>query len=973
MHDQSASKSTTSHWLWLLGVAVALSACSVDKGKYEFVPDDQFNAMANAGNSSGGDGTGGGANGHGHGGGMSSDAGAAGETSEPPADCTLGEHFCSADGHLLTCKAGTPPAFDKGVDCGSADLCSETQGICLKCSPGEFQCSGATLQQCNIFGSAFEDSALCDSKTACIASGQKGYCVRCKAASVSCESVSVKTTTSLADDDVYAANRLLTCNIDGSGTDTSQVCEADQEFCNAAGKTCTRCAPGAFFCDGATLNLCDTDGQNYSFKATCQSSVLCDAANGACKTPACNVGQFQCDDAGGLQACDRGGNWQRLDTCASKAQCDINGAYYGGRCQPCLPGSNSCVGGDIQGCVNVQAQNTPYTYQSCAAGMCTTSVNGATCGQCKVGTIQCAQGNPAYSLCLSPTTYSYNSCPTGQVCNPAAVRDSTAPRCVTCTPGTFSCDNTGILSKCADDGSGYTVAENCQASMKQCDAGRGLCVQAFPGYYGCEDNGDLTLYGYDSNHALTHSLVEHCASKNLCDQYRGSCRKTSCAVGETTCSGGDVYSCDTGDSRRRTGTHCATTTRCQDGFGCVKTLAIAAGDAHTCAVVAGSDAVEGAKGYMLCWGANESGQLGDGSAILSDSKEARQVLITNSDNNGAAKETILNAFFTGVCAGKNFTCGDIAGDNDMSIVACWGSNEQGQLGANLPDPGPYNSPFAPVSDGTSANNNGLLLRDVTCGSEFACALGADGTAYCWGANESGQQGTGSVGTNSLSATAIDGHLFTQLSAGARHVCGIQSDNTVWCWGDNSKGQLGTGDKKSVATPVLVGNLSAATDRPLALGNDFSLALSTAKASKSPFSWGSNLFGQLGNGTNGDALEAGPLSGLSTALLGDSGTLYAGSTSEHACARIGDTLQCWGANVFGELGDKTTVDSNNPVLVLDGKTDATKLAPGAHSVAVGGRHTCAINAKGDVMCWGANHHYQLGSSALTPQRTPLRGY
>ncbi len=500
-------------------------------------------------------------------------------------------------------------------------------------------------------------------------------------------------------------------------------------------------------------------------------------------------------------------------------------------------------------------------------------------------------------------------------------------------------------------------------------------MQANPGNFACADNGDLQQIGYDNNHVTTSRVVASCGNKNLCEPYSGSCRSGQCVVGETTCSGADVYACDTGDYRRRTGTRCATATRCQDGFGCVKALAIAAGDAHTCAIVAGADANEGDSGYVLCWGANESGQLGNGSAVLSDSKEARQVVVSQSDS-GATNTGphVLAPYFSGLCAGKNFTCADldISGESEKAFVACWGSNAKGQLGVSMADPGPFNAPFGAVTDGSTNSDNGIAMGSVTCGAEFACALGPDGTAYCWGANESGQLGTGSVGLPSIAATAIDGHLFTQLTAGARHVCGVQADGSVYCWGDGSQGQLGSGLTKGSATPTLVGKVSAVADRPLALGNDFTLALA-AKAVKNPFAWGSNHFGQLGTGSLTDSLSPTALTGVATADIGSTGTVYSGSTAEHACARIGDTLQCWGANVFGELGDGSTDDESSPVVVFDGKTTATKVAPGDHSVAVGGRHTCAITVKGDVMCWGANHRYQLGSSVLTPQRTPVRGY
>ncbi|HEX3850972.1 MAG TPA: hypothetical protein VHW01_08395 [Polyangiaceae bacterium] len=995
MNNQLASKQKNSSWLPLLlgslGALLAIGACSVDKSKYSFIPDDEFNATANAGSGNGnGNGNGGGSNPNGgegnpNGGDSGATNGDAGVgntggtgTGGGSGTCTVGERNCTADGHLQTCRAGTPPAFDDGIACGDPGRCSPTQSTCLKCTPGEFQCTNTTLQQCNILGSAFEDTEVCDSKADCVANGQKGYCVRCKPGADSCELAS--TLPNVMSNDPYATNRLVACNVDGSGIDTTQVCEADTAVCSATGKTCTRCTPNAFFCDGPNLQKCNADGSNFDQKASCTSPSLCDPVAGACTAGDCNPGQFQCQDNGDLQSCGRDGKWATIDRCGSKTLCDASQGYQGGRCQKCpSDGSTSCNGNDIQACAPNNGQHIPYTLQTCAAGTCTTSGSNAYCGTCILGSIQCSDNSISYTQCVAGNQYNYNlSCPTGQVCNPAAVQDATLPKCIGCIPGRFTCDQNGVLSKCRDDGSAYAVSQNCSTSNLQCDAGRGACVAAYPGYYSCASNGDVVAYSYNTatnDHSVVNQVVQSCGSQNLCDQYTGSCRGSQCPAGQITCNNGTVYSCDNGQYRQQTNTRCVTNSRCQDGFGCVKTLAIAAGDAHTCAVVAGSDAVEGDPGYVVCWGANESGQLGNGSPLLADSKEARPVVVTNSDDNGtvSSEPLELEPFFVGVCAGKNFTCADIAVDG-QTTVACWGSNEKGQLGVNLPDPGPFNSPFKPIQNTSGTKSDGgLPLTGATCGSEFACALGSDGAAWCWGANDAGQQGTGSIGTDSVAASPVDGHVFTQLSAGARHVCGVQADNTVWCWGDGSFGQLGNGTTMGSATPILVGKVAAVPDRPLALGNDFTLALSTSKASKTPYAWGSNLFGQLGNGTTTSSSSAGPLSGLLTATIADAGTIYSGGTAEHACARIGDTLQCWGANVFGELGDRTTDNNSSPVVAFDGKTAATKLAPGAHSVAVGGRHTCAINANGDVMCWGANHRYQLGSAVLTPQRTPIRGY
>jgi alpha-tubulin suppressor-like RCC1 family protein len=995
-HAERSKTSRKSSWLPLLlgGAFAALAAqsCSVDKGKYTFVPDDQFAAggLNNGGN--GGAANGGGAHAGGaQGGGTSAGNAGGGEANAGEANagdgnagdagapgtgaCTPGEHACTPDGHLQTCQGGPAPAFDAGKACGAAGKCSASLGICLKCVPGEFQCASNVLQQCNIFGSAFEDTEACASVTSCVGSGQKGYCVRCKPGVAACEATLVHVLASPDDSAAYPSNHLVTCNAEGSGTDTSQVCVADSPVCDPVGKSCLNCAPNSLFCDGNGLDQCSADGTNYSFKQNCPTGNTCDAATASCvRLTGCTPGTYQCLSAS-LQSCNRAGQWETLDTCDSKDQCDPSN----GRCQKCVANSYSCVNDAVQRCDFNNGDFKPYVYETCNPGTCvpTGATSFPNC-QPRVGTTSCYDGSPSYTTYLAgaPVT---TQCMKDTVSGVTQVCNSQYGKCAACVPGTYSCENGTLLKQCAADGSAWSVVKDCQVTGQQCDAGRGLCLDAQAGRYFCADNGDVTEVTYDARHNLTSKVIEQCGSKNLCNGYDGTCRRRQCVIGQTTCSGPDVYSCDgTSDRRMRSGTRCSSAARCQDGFGCVKVLGLAAGDAHTCAIVAGADAVEGAPGYVMCWGANESGQLGDGSPLLADSKEPRQVLVSpgpGGQGGGASGSAIprLSNYFSGVCAGKNFTCAELVIPDAAGAgrVACWGSNAKGQLGAAYADPGPYNGPFQGVTD-SAANDKGIDLHGVTCGAEFACALGPDGKPWCWGANESGQLGNGAAGAPGIAAAGIDGFAFTQISAGARHVCASKADGTVWCWGDGSSGQLGTGALKGLATPTLLGTVATAPDRPLALGNDFSLALS-GKASKNPFAWGSNTFGQLTNAGQAPVLSPGVLAGLLSSDLLDTGTLYSGATAEHACARILDRLYCWGANVFGEVGDGTTIDRSSPVAIFDGKTALTRLAPGRHSVALGGRHTCAITAQGDVLCWGANHRYQLGTSAITPQRVPLKAY
>lgn len=992
-HALTSKLTETSSWLALvLGATVAAllaQSCSVDTSQYTF-SDAGASSIGSGGdlaNTAGAATTGGnsgragaspsgGAAGTSTGGDAGSSSAGTSSAGEPnmsggagPAGCTIGEQTCSADGHLQTC-VGDPPSFDAGTVCG-VNKCSASLGACLKCAPGEFQCLSNVLQQCNIFGARFEDAAICDSNAACVASGQKGYCVRCKAGVSNCEATSVHVLGSADDSAAYPSTRLSTCNLEGSATDTSQTCLADAPICDSASKQCLSCEPNALFCDGSSLNQCSVDGQSYTNKSYCQSGTVCDAAAGKCVLAmGCSPGTFQCVGAT-LQSC-RQGRFENFDECSSAALCDANF----GRCQKCSPSVSQCVADAVQQCDSNWGEATPYTRQQCAVGNCSQSAQASGCNACRPGTIQCFEGSQSFSLCTASGTYGpQQQCPKDAQ-GVQTVCSSVLGQCAQCVPGRATCDPAGVLKVCNGDGAGFTT-QNCQDTNQQCDAGRAKCIDAQPGRYYCTAKGDLMRVEYDTllkNHALVSTLVESCGSLNQCNQYEGTCRPKHCVVGQSTCGGADVYSCDTGERRQRSGVRCGSAARCQDGYGCVKVLSIAAGDAHTCAVVAGSTAAEGEPGYILCWGANESGQLGNGSALLSDSKEPRQVLVgpSNAPGGAPALPRLVN-YFTSVSAGKNFSCADlsIAEADGGPRVACWGSNAMGQLGTAFADPGPFNGPFAPVTDNVVLDK-GLDLHGVSCGAEFACALGPDGTAWCWGSNEFGQLGNGAVGTSANAATPIVGFAFTTITAGARHACGVKPDNSVWCWGEGTSGQLGTGGSKGLGAPTLVGMVSAAADRPLALGNDFTLAMTT-RGAKNPSAWGANRFGQLGNGTLLDALAPTPLTGLLTTDFGNTGRIYTGSTSEHACARLGDRLVCWGANVFGEVGDGTTEDRPSPVQIWDGKTDATKLAPGDHSVALGGRHTCALSAKGDVMCWGANHRYQLGNASLTPQRAPLRSY
>ena len=304
--------------------------------------------------------------------------------------------------------------------------------------------------------------------------------------------------------------------------------------------------------------------------------------------------------------------------------------------------------------------------------------------------------------------------------------------------------------------------------------------------------------------------------------------------------------------------------------------------------------------------------------------------------------------FTIVSAGQDHTCGlTAAGD-----VYCWGANADGQLGIGASDKLPHPKPLRVAS--------GIKFKAVSAGYRHSCALAGTGEAYCWGANDSGQLGNGSI-TLSTMPVAVSGKvIFVSLSAGATHTCGVTKTGNAYCWGGNWHGQLGNGSLDGEqqhecchTEPIrVIGGLSF-----LEVTTGGIHTCGVIKNGK-PYCWGIANYGRLGLGYSSVLNLPTP-----TAVSTSSEFLSINPGGFYTCGLANTKIAyCWGASANGELGSGSSV----------GKQDVpVPVSENVHfsSISAGNNHTCGVTPDGSVYCWGANRFGQIGDGSTENRYIP----
>lgn len=253
----------------------------------------------------------------------------------------------------------------------------------------------------------------------------------------------------------------------------------------------------------------------------------------------------------------------------------------------------------------------------------------------------------------------------------------------------------------------------------------------------------------------------------------------------------------------------------------------------------------------------------------------------------------------------------------------------------------------------------LVAVEVATGRLHSCARLADGSVQCWGDNRGGQLGIGTMSDQpTLERVTVRGLSgSTRLVLGANHACVLMADQTVRCWGSNTYGQLGDGTTQNRGSVAPVAGLSGAVS--IAAGGDVTCAILGDGSARC---WGQITDALQPQGASASATPWMPVPTEIPGMAGVTSISVGGQGTVCGLERSGAIL-CWGFNGNAEVGDGTVGTYGDRVIEADFYRRTARRALGISSatqVSLGFAHGCARLGDGAVRCWGHNAAAQVGT-------------
>ncbi|MBZ4373177.1 RCC1 domain-containing protein [Corallococcus sp. AS-1-6] len=385
---------------------------------------------------------------------------------------------------------------------------------------------------------------------------------------------------------------------------------------------------------------------------------------------------------------------------------------------------------------------------------------------------------------------------------------------------------------------------------------------------------------------------------------------------------------------------------------------IAAGGNAACALLR--------DGTPWCWGVNPPGAHGAGEDGQDTRRPSPLPLLAGSaielgmEHGIACVSTRTGAVY---CAGGNLDASETSygapGGHPVRVQRLEGATGlEGAQCARLTDGAlacwSLLGPPPPSSEGLFANRwkeSAPGVVQVARGGGFTCALRRDGALWCWGANESGQLGTGDdtphAGPVRVSALPRE---VVSVAAGMSHACAALRDGSLWCWGRSEYGALGLGEVRTRTGPTPIPGMSEVVR--VAAGYQ-----KTCAWKKDGSLW---CFGDLLMDAPSPAIARTPVEikeldhPVEEVVFG----------FRHTCARTQGEVVCWGENTEGQSG-------GSELRALSSPASVSGLPGQAVALAAGDAFTCAITTEGSAWCWGRGTEGQLGTKRRHSSARPIR--
>jgi len=683
---------------------------------------------------------------------------------------------------------------------------------------------------------------------------------------------------------------------------TPRPCEAPQTTWTVAGQTCQAEEVPGQLASGGTFTLTDRTGVvQGDITYSCNNGQLtgsaasCAPLAGSCAAPAAAWSL-------GGQTCTADVAPTEIPNGKTLSMVDSIGPSVGNVTWACNNGTLSPV--SIAYCA-------PQQQASCPAPSAFWQVNGAQCtADAAPGTVESGK-----SITLTDTSQPVTGSAT-YTCENGSLALSGPPSCKVVEP--LPCD-TAVLRT-----SGWTVdGATCTADSAPDSISSGA-----------------TIAVNDTLAPTTGNRTVQCTNGKLSDVGTATCKLTtqqSCnASGPTWSVGGNTCQADAPVCIALVGVNCSNSvviasgsfTTWFDTSGTQQgqmtqscTNGVLATTALSCNAVTPRLLTRAAAGFTSSYAIDSNGGLWSwGTGALGDARTG-----------GSSTPAQIGSGYVSIAAGQSHAVG-LKSDG---TVWTWGSNSSGQLGD-----GTQTARTTPRAIG-----GGFIA--VASGQFHSFAIKSDGSLYAWGDNSSGQLGDGTT-TTRLLPTFI-GTGFTSVAGGDFHSVGVKSGGTLWAWGLNNNGALGQGKVSTVQrTPMQID--IAPGFATVSAGAGFSMGV---KTDGTLYGWGSNQYGQLGDGTSTAQLTPKLITSLvSSVAAGYNHTLL---------VKTDGSLWATGLNAQGQLGDGGNTSSPSFKRVGVGYT----LAVPSYA------HSLTIRSDSSMWSWGSNAAGQLGDGTKVDHWSPIR--